>query len=59
MTFKQMEMHIKQCRDSEKRLAAFEQELADYDGITVIPFSATSGEGAAALLDIIRQVTEE
>lgn len=42
-----------------KRLAAFEQELADYDGITVIPFSATSGEGATELLDIIRQVTEE
>ena len=42
-----------------KRLVAFEQELADYDGITVIPFSAASGEGAAALLDIIRQVTEE
>ena len=25
MTFKQMEMHIKQCRDSEKRLAAFDR----------------------------------
>ena len=28
MTFKQMEMHIKQCRDSEKRLEAFEKVKA-------------------------------
>ena len=28
MTFKQMEMHIKQCRDSEKRLAAFDRVKA-------------------------------
>ena len=41
------------------RLAAFERELADYEGIICIPFSATSGEGATELLDIIRQVTEE
>ena len=28
MTFKQMEMHIKQCRDSKKRLAAFDRVKA-------------------------------
>ncbi len=28
MTFKQMKMHIKQCRDSEKRLAAFDRVKA-------------------------------
>ncbi|MBQ8683283.1 MAG: YihA family ribosome biogenesis GTP-binding protein [Clostridia bacterium] len=42
-----------------KRLAAFEEELADFEGVTCIPFSATNGEGANDLLDIIRQVTEE
>ncbi len=42
-----------------QRLAAFQQELADFEGITLVPFSATSGEGANDLLDIVRQVTEE
>lgn len=42
-----------------KRLAAFEQELADYEGVTCVPFSATNGEGVAELTAIIDQVTEE
>lgn len=42
-----------------QRMAAFEEELADYEGITCIPFSAANGEGVSDLLDIIRQITEE
>lgn len=42
-----------------QRLAAFETELADYEGVMMIPFSATSGEGVEELRAIIRQVTEE
>lgn len=42
-----------------QRLAAFEEELADYEGVTIIPFSAVSGEGVEELRDILRQVTEE
>lgn len=42
-----------------KRMAAFEEELADYEGVTVIPFSAVNGEGVEALREIIQQVTEE
>lgn len=42
-----------------QRLAAFETELADYEGVTMIPFSSTSGEGVEDLRAIIRQVTEE
>lgn len=42
-----------------KRLAAFEAILEDLEGITVIPFSATSGEGADEIRSIIEQVTSE
>ena len=40
-----------------KRLAAFDEILADLEGITVIPFSATNGEGADEIREIIDQVT--
>lgn len=42
-----------------KRLAAFDEILADLEGITVIPFSATNGEGADEIRDILVQVTED
>lgn len=42
-----------------KRLAAFDEILSDLEGITVIPFSATNGEGADEIRDILIQVTEE
>ena len=42
-----------------QRLAAFEQELADFEGVTMIPFSAVTGEGAEELRGILRQVAED
>ena len=42
-----------------KRLASFEQELSDYEGVLCIPFSATTGEGCAELVEIIDQVTAD
>ena len=42
-----------------KRLAAFDAILADLEGVTVIPFSATNGEGAEEIRSIIEQVTSE
>lgn len=42
-----------------KRLAAFETILADLEGVTVIPFSATNGEGTDEIRSIIEQVTGE
>lgn len=39
-----------------KRLAAFDTILADLEGVTVIPFSATNGEGADEVRSIIEQV---
>ena len=39
-----------------KRLAAFDAILADLEGVTVIPFSATNGEGADEVRSIIEQV---
>ncbi|MCI9414339.1 MAG: YihA family ribosome biogenesis GTP-binding protein [Clostridiales bacterium] len=40
------------------RLAAFEEIFADYEGLTVIPFSATNGEGAEEIRGILRDVAE-
>ena len=40
-----------------KRLAAFDEILADLEGITVIPFSAVNGEGADQIREILDQVT--
>ncbi len=42
-----------------QRLAAFEQELADYDGIFTLPFSSSNGEGADALREILLEAIEE
>lgn len=42
-----------------ERLAALEEELVDYDGLTVIPFSAQTGENADRLREILRSVCEE
>lgn len=42
-----------------KRLSAFDEILSDLEGITVIPFSATNGEGADQIREILEQVTEE
>ncbi len=41
------------------RLAAFEQELADFEGVTVIPFSAVTGEGGETLRKILEQLVED
>ncbi len=41
------------------RLEALRQELAAYEGITAIPFSAVTGEGVEDLRRILVQVTEE
>lgn len=42
-----------------KRLAAFDEILADLEGVTVISFSAVNGEGADQIREIIDQVTTE
>lgn len=36
-----------------QRLAAFEHELADYEGIFTLPFSSSNGEGADELREIL------
>lgn len=41
------------------RLAALEEELADYTGLTIVPFSAENGENAEDLREIVRSVCEE
>ncbi len=41
------------------RMAALEQELADYEGVTCVPFSATNGEGADTLREILLDVIAE
>lgn len=40
-----------------KRLAAFDEILADLEGVMVIPFSAVNGEGADQIREILDQVT--
>ncbi len=42
-----------------QRLAAFEEELADYEGVTVVPFSAVTGEGVETLREILLETTED
>ena len=42
-----------------KRLAAFDEILADLEGVMVIPFSAVNGEGADQIREILDQVTGE
>ena len=41
------------------RLAALEEELADYTGLTIVPYSAENGENAEDLREIVRSVCEE
>ena len=45
--------------EREQRLVAFSEILSDLEGVTVIPFSATNGEGADEIRSIIEQVTAE
>lgn len=42
-----------------QRLAAFEQELADYEGIFTLPFSSSNGEGADKLREILMEAIED
>lgn len=42
----------------QQRLEAFQQELSDYEGITLISFSAVTGEGVEALQEILSSVCE-
>ncbi len=42
-----------------QRLAALQEELSDYEGIHMIPFSAITGEGVNELRAILTEVTEE
>lgn len=42
-----------------KRLAAFEEELADYSDILKIPFSATKGEGVDEIKKALSDVLEQ
>ena len=41
-----------------QRLEAFAQELSAYEGVTLIPFSAVTGEGVEALRDVLSDVCE-
>ena len=42
----------------QQRLAAFREELSEYEGITLVPFSAVTGEGVEALQSILSSVCE-
>lgn len=42
-----------------ERLAALQEEFADYEGIHMVPFSAITGEGVEELRSILKEVTEE
>lgn len=42
-----------------QRLAAFEQELADYEGIFTLPFSSSNGEGTDGLREILLEAIED
>ncbi len=42
-----------------QRLAAFEQELSDYEGIFTLPFSSSNGEGADELRGILSGAIED
>lgn len=44
--------------EREARLTALAEELADFEGIECIPFSAVNGEGVQILRDILDEVTE-
>ena len=42
-----------------QRLAAFKEELAEYEGIFTLPFSSSNGEGAEELREILLEAIEE
>ena len=42
-----------------QRLAAFEQELANYEGIFTLPFSSSNGEGTDELRQILLEAIED
>lgn len=42
-----------------QRLAAFESELADYEGVFTLPFSSSNGEGADELRAILLEAMED
>ncbi len=42
-----------------QRLAAFEQELSNYEGIFTLPFSSSNGEGADELRKILQEVVTD
>ena len=42
-----------------ERLTALQEELSDYEGIHMVPFSAITGEGVEELRAILKEVTEE
>lgn len=44
--------------EREKRLAALREELADFEGVECIPFSAINGEGVETLREILVEVAE-
>lgn len=45
-------------REREERLAAFEQEIPYFEDITVVPFSAVTGEGVDEVRAIIEDASE-
>lgn len=42
-----------------RQLALFEDWFSDYEGLTLLPFSASTGEGREELLEILTEVTED
>ncbi len=42
-----------------ERLEALKEELSEYEGIYMVPFSAITGEGVEELRSILKEVTEE
>ena len=46
-------------REFTERMAAFEKDLEDYEGVTFIPVSSSSGDGLEDIREIITTVTEE
>lgn len=45
--------------ETAARLQAFSKDFEEYEGLTLLPFSAQTGEGREELLTILRSVTED
>ncbi len=45
--------------ERQKRMEALREELADFDGVQCVPFSAVNGEGVEALRAILDEVASE